>query len=158
MLAAAARTGRDVGTYVLLMVIADETDAAAMAKWRHYNDGVDTAALAWMAKEAGADPNATEGSTAKSIALPEGAINFNMGTLVGSYASVAQMLDEAAKPPGHQGADADIRRFLDRHGAVWPAHPAIDEEPPRSTSQCRLTSSHLSVTVCGAGPPLLRGR
>ena len=46
MLAAAARTGRDVGTYVLLMVIADETDEAAMAKWRHYNDGADTAALA----------------------------------------------------------------------------------------------------------------
>jgi pyrimidine oxygenase len=31
MLAAAARTGRDVGTYVLLMVIADETDEAANA-------------------------------------------------------------------------------------------------------------------------------
>lgn len=56
MLAAAARTKRDVGTYVLLMVIADETDGAAMAKWRYYNDGVDTAALAWMAGQAGADP------------------------------------------------------------------------------------------------------
>ncbi len=36
MLAAAARTGRDVGTYVLLMVIADATDAAALGYklWR----------------------------------------------------------------------------------------------------------------------------
>jgi alkanesulfonate monooxygenase SsuD/methylene tetrahydromethanopterin reductase-like flavin-dependent oxidoreductase (luciferase family) len=45
MLAAAARTGPDVGTYVLLMVIADETDEAANAKWRRYNDGADTAAV-----------------------------------------------------------------------------------------------------------------
>ncbi len=112
MLEAAARTGRDVGTYVLLMVIADETDAAAMAKWRHYNDGVDTAALAWMVKEAGADPTATEGSTAKSIALPEGAINFNMGTLVGSYASVAHMLDEAASLPGTKGLMLTFDDFL----------------------------------------------
>ncbi|RYI98743.1 MAG: LLM class flavin-dependent oxidoreductase, partial [Acetobacteraceae bacterium] len=32
MLAAAAKTGRDVGSYILYMVIADETDEAAMAK------------------------------------------------------------------------------------------------------------------------------
>ena len=112
MLAAAARTGRDVGTYVLLMVIADETDEAAMAKWRHYNDGADTTALAWMAGQAGADPNATEGSTAKSIALPEGAINFNMGTLVGSYAAVARMLDEAAALPGTKGLMLTFDDFL----------------------------------------------
>src|SRR6201991_993661 len=35
MAEAAARTGRDVGNYVLLMVIADETDEAAWAKWKH---------------------------------------------------------------------------------------------------------------------------
>ena len=112
MLAAAARTKRDVGTYVLLMVIADETDDAARAKWRHYNDGVDTAALAWMAGQAGADPTATEGSTAKSIVLSEGAINFNMGTLVGSYASVARMLDEAASVPGTKGLMLTFDDFL----------------------------------------------
>jgi pyrimidine oxygenase len=33
---AGQRSGRDVGTYVLMMVIADETDEAAMAKWTHY--------------------------------------------------------------------------------------------------------------------------
>jgi pyrimidine oxygenase len=31
------------------------------------------------------------------------AVNFNMGTLVGSYASVARMLDEAASVPGTKG-------------------------------------------------------
>ena len=112
MLAAAARTGRDVGTYVLIMVIADETDEAAMAKWQHYKAGTDMDALAWMFGQAGADPNATEGSTAKAITVPEGAINFNMGTLVGSYASVARMLDEAASVPGTKGLMLTFDDFL----------------------------------------------
>jgi pyrimidine oxygenase len=112
MLAAAARTKRDVGTYVLLMVIADETDDAAMAKWRYFNEGVDATALTWMADQAAADPTATEGSTARSIVMPEGAINFNMGTLVGSYASVARMLDEAAGLPGTKGLMLTFDDFL----------------------------------------------
>src|SRR6201996_8418938 len=33
MLAHAQMTGRDVGSYMLFMVIADATDSAAMAKW-----------------------------------------------------------------------------------------------------------------------------
>ena len=36
---AAEQTGRDVGSYVLFMVIADETDDAARAKWEHYKAG-----------------------------------------------------------------------------------------------------------------------
>jgi len=112
MLAAAARTGRDVGTYVLLMVIADETDKAAMEKWEHDKAGTDMDALAWMFGQANADPNATEGSTAKAITVPEGAINFNMGTLVGSYASVARMLDEAASVPGTKGIMLTFDDFL----------------------------------------------
>jgi len=112
MAAAAAKTGRDVGNYVLMMVIADETDEAAMAKWQHYKAGTDMDALAWMFGQAGADPNATEGSTAKAITVPEGAINFNMGTLVGSYASVARMLDEAASVPGTKGLMLTFDDFL----------------------------------------------
>jgi pyrimidine oxygenase len=112
MVEAAAKTGRDVGNYVLVMVIADETDAAAMAKWRHYNDGVDAGALSWMFGQANADPNIAEGSTAKAITLPEGAINFNMGTFVGSYASVARMLDEVASVPGTKGIMLTFDDFL----------------------------------------------
>jgi pyrimidine oxygenase len=70
-----------------------------------------------MAGQAGADPTAMVGSTAKSIALPEGAINFNMGTLVGSYASVARMLDSpfaarAAKRPRSDRAGQKEHRLL----------------------------------------------
>jgi pyrimidine oxygenase len=100
---AAQKTGRDVGAYVLFMVIADETEAAAMAKWKLYNAGADPEALAWMFEQAGADTNADAGSTARTLQIPEGAVNTNMGTLVGSYQSVATMLDEAAQVPGVKG-------------------------------------------------------
>ncbi len=65
-----------------------------------------------MAGEAKADPNIRQGSTAQAIAAPEGAINFNMGTLVGSYAHVAKMLDEAATMPGVKGLMLTFDDFL----------------------------------------------
>ena len=46
LLAAGARNGREVGAYLLLTCIVDQTDAAAMAKWRHYVAGADEEALA----------------------------------------------------------------------------------------------------------------
>jgi pyrimidine oxygenase len=112
LLEAAARTGRDVGTYPLFMVIADETDAAAMAKWRHYVAGADDEALRYMSGEAGSDKTAGAGATATTIARPDGAINFNMGTLVGSYATVAAMLDAVATVPGTKGIMLTFDDFL----------------------------------------------
>jgi pyrimidine oxygenase len=112
LLAAAAKTGRDVGAYVLFMVIADETDEAAMAKWNGYREGVDKDALAWMADQGGKDKTADETSTAKSINLPAGAVNFNMGTIVGSYATVAKMLDEVATVPGTKGIMLTFDDFI----------------------------------------------
>jgi pyrimidine oxygenase len=109
---AGQRSGRDVGTYVLMMVIADETDAAAMAKWNHYKDGTDVTALEWMFDQAGADTGAADNSTAKMMVVPDGALNFNMGTLVGSYASVARMLDEAAEVEGTKGIMLTFDDFL----------------------------------------------
>ena len=112
LMEASQRSGRDVGTYVLMMVIADETDEAAMAKWTHYKNGTDVKALEWMFDQAGADTQASEHSTAKAMVLPDGALNFNMGTLVGSYASVARMLDEAAAVPGTKGIMLTFDDFL----------------------------------------------
>ena len=112
LLAAAAKSGRDVGAYVLLMVIADETDEAAMGKWLRYKEAVDVDALAWMAGQADADKTAGAGSTAQTIKLPEGAVNFNMGTIVGSYASCARLLDEAAAVPGTKGLMLTFDDFL----------------------------------------------
>ena len=109
---ATKETGRDVGAFVLFMVIMDETDEKAMAKWKHYNAGADAGALSWMAGQAAADTNADGTGTAANIALPEGAINFNMGTLVGSYASVARMLDEVDTVPGVKGVMLTFDDFV----------------------------------------------
>ena len=103
LLGAIEKTGRDVGAYVLFMVIADETDHTAFAKWQKYKDGVDVDALAWMADQGGQDKTADARSTAATINLPEQAVNFNMGALVGSYATVARLLHEAARVPGTKG-------------------------------------------------------
>jgi hypothetical protein len=54
----------------------------------------------------------SEGSTAKGMVLPDGAINFNIGTLVGSDASVAAMLDEAARVPRTKGIMLTFDDFL----------------------------------------------
>ncbi len=110
--AAAARTGRDVGSYVLTMVIADETDEAALAKWEHYKAGIDTEAVGWLASQGAVDTKADANSTARHMNRPESAVNFNMMTLVGSYAHVARMLDEAAAVPGTKGLMLTFDDFL----------------------------------------------
>ena len=101
-----------MGAYVLFMIIAEETDDAAQAKWKAYKDGVDVQALAWMADQGSQDKTADASSTAKTINLPEQALNFNMGTLVGSYANVAKMLDEAATVPGTKGIMLTFDDFI----------------------------------------------
>lgn len=99
---ALAKTGRDVQVFVLMMVIAAETDEAAMAKWKSYNAGVDVDAIAWLAEQ-GAKDRVNQDTNVRQLAAPEGAVNINMGTLVGSYANVARMLDEMAQVPNTGG-------------------------------------------------------
>ena len=48
LMAATAKTGRDVRIYALFMVIAAETDEEAMEKWIWYREGVDEEAIAWL--------------------------------------------------------------------------------------------------------------
>ncbi|RRA39492.1 pyrimidine utilization protein A, partial [Cronobacter sakazakii] len=54
----------------------------------------------------GADTNV------RQMADPTSAVNINMGTLVGSYASVARMLDEVAAVPGTEGVLLTFDDFL----------------------------------------------
>jgi pyrimidine oxygenase len=107
-----AKTGRDVGSYVLTMVIADETDAAAWAKWEHYKAGADMEALAWAAAQAAPNAKADATTNTNAISRPEGAVNLNMGTFIGSYESVARMLDQAAEVPGTKGLLLTFDDFL----------------------------------------------
>jgi pyrimidine oxygenase len=115
--AATARYGRKVGAYLLLTCIIDDTDASAMAKWEHYKAGADEEALAYIAAQSAMDSSPT--ANVKQIVGGEGAINLNIGTFIGSPASVAQMLDELASIPGVKGVLLtldDFREGLDRFG------------------------------------------
>jgi len=112
MLEHAQRAGRDVGSYMLYMVIADETDAAAMRKWDHYVAGADQDALAHLLGKAAEDPAPGTTSMAAAVLRSPSPINFNMGTLVGSYAAVAAMLDEVAALPGVKGIMLTFDDFL----------------------------------------------
>ncbi len=112
MLEHARRAGRDVGSYMLYMVIADETDAAAMAKWDRYVAGADQDALAHLLGKAAEDPAPGTTSMAAAVLRSPSPINFNMGTLVGSYATVAAMLDEVAVLPGVKGIMLTFDDFL----------------------------------------------
>jgi pyrimidine oxygenase len=108
--AATDKTGRSVASYLLFMIIAEETDQAAMAKWEHFKSGADHEAIAWLAQQGAADKSAD--TNVRQLADLTSAVNLNMGTLVGSYASVAQMLDEIAAVPGTGGVLLTFDDFI----------------------------------------------
>ncbi|MEG3176144.1 pyrimidine utilization protein A [Sphingomonas sp. RB3P16] len=110
--AATAKTGRDVSIFVLIMIIAAETDEEAMAKWQSYNAGADLEAIAWLADQ-GAKDTHNKDTNVRQLAAPEGAVNINMGTLVGSYESVARMLDEMAEVPNTGGVLLTFDDFVE---------------------------------------------
>ena len=110
---ATAQTGRDCGALILQMVIADETDAAAMAKWEHYVAGTDIEALAWRDAQAEDDPSRdpySQPNRRKTLGVNH--LPTNQGVFVGSYASVAQMLDEMATVPGVRGVMLTFDDFV----------------------------------------------
>ena len=98
--AATAETGRDCGALVLTMIIADETDAAAMAKWEHYVAGTDLEALAWRDAQAGARHEG-RGDIRPPAAWSRSDRRADQhARLIGSYATVARLLDEMAEIAG----------------------------------------------------------
>jgi pyrimidine oxygenase len=96
-----------------MMVIADETDAAALAKWEHYKAGVDLEALAWRDAQAGDDPSKDPFATKSRLTRTgKEKLPTSMGVLVGSYASIARMLDELAGVPGVCGVMLTFDDFI----------------------------------------------
>jgi pyrimidine oxygenase len=107
------RTGRKVGALLMTMIIADETDEAAMAKWEHYKAGVDLEALSWRDDQHKRDPNKDPYASPNRMKLGAGERSpVNQGVLVGSYATVAAMLDELAGVPGVQGVMLTFDDFI----------------------------------------------
>jgi pyrimidine oxygenase len=109
---ASAKTGRHVTAYALFMIIADETDAAAMATWEHYKTGADAEAIAWLGIQGAADTKSGSDTNVRQLADPTSAVNLNMGTLVGSYAHVAEMLDAIMTIDGVEGVLLVFDDFL----------------------------------------------
>jgi len=109
---ARAKTGRAVSSYVLFMIISDETDAAAEAKWEHYKAGADQEAIAWLGLQGSADTKSGADTNVRQMADPTSAVNINMGTLVGSYATVARLLDAVMTVPGTGGVLLVFDDFL----------------------------------------------
>ena len=132
---ASARTGRRVTCYALFMIIADETDESAMATWDHYKAGADAEAIAWLGIQGAADTKSGSDTNVRQLADPTSAVNLTMGTLVGSYAQVAAMLDAIMTIDGVEGVLLvfdDFLKGLDAFGTgfqprmqsrlhVWPA-------------------------------------
>jgi len=112
LIAATAQSGRPIKSYALIMIIAAETDEAAMAKWQHYKDGADQEAIGWMTSQIALDKTAADTANVKQMANPTSAVNLNMGTFVGSYASIARMLDEMAEVPAQGGVLLTFDDFL----------------------------------------------
>jgi pyrimidine oxygenase len=100
---AAADAGRDIGVYLLVLIIVDETDEAAFERWNCYREGADIEALEWVASQAGENKNIEKNSVVATLTESEGAISLNIGRLIGSYANVARMLDEMAELDGTSG-------------------------------------------------------
>ncbi|MGI4849636.1 MAG: pyrimidine utilization protein A [Janthinobacterium lividum] len=113
LIAAKEKYGRNVTTYVLMMVIADETDEAARAKWEHYKAGADQEAIAWLGVQGAADTKSGSDTNVRQMADPTSAVNINMGTLVGSYETVARLLDEVAEVPGTEGVLLTFDYFVE---------------------------------------------
>jgi pyrimidine oxygenase len=109
---AAARTGRKVASYCLFMVITGETDRQAMAKYETYKAGADLEALSWMVEQATADKASGTDSGVHQAIIPESMVNLNMGLLIGSHETVAQLLDEVATIPGLAGVLLTFDEFI----------------------------------------------
>jgi pyrimidine oxygenase len=94
------------------MIIADETDEAARTKWEHYKAGTDQEAVAWLVEQSDADKKSGGDTNVRQMADRVSAVNINMGTLVGSYATVARLLDEVASVEGCEGVLLTFDDFI----------------------------------------------
>ena len=131
MQAAAARTGRKVASYCLFMVITGETDAEAEAKYETYKAApISKRCPGWSSK-----PRPTRPGHRQRCApghRPELMVNLNMGLLVGSHETVAQLLNEVATIPGLAGVLLTFDEFISGT-EIRPVHPAADDVPPPCT-------------------------
>ena len=99
-------------SYPLFMIIADETDEAASPNGSSTRPA--PTPRRWPGSRINRPPtNRGRTPTSAQLADPTSAVNLNMGTLVGSYDSVARMLDEIAAVPGTEGVLLTFDDFVE---------------------------------------------
>ncbi|MBD8688590.1 MULTISPECIES: pyrimidine utilization protein A [unclassified Rhizobium] len=113
LLAATQKTGRDVRSFVLTMVLAEEKSEDAWAKWEHYKAGADQEAIKWLGLQSSADKKSGADTNVRHMSNPVSAVNINMGTIIGSYEEVAAMLDEMSEVPGTGGVMLTFDDFVE---------------------------------------------
>ena len=113
LLAAGTASGRDVRSFVLTMIIAEERSEDAWAKWEHYKAGADEEAIQWLGLQSAADKTSGSDTNVRAMANPVSAVNINMGTLIGSFEEVAAMLDEMSDVPGTGGVMLTFDDFVE---------------------------------------------
>lgn len=113
LLAATEKTGRDVRSFVLTMILAEATTEEAFAKWEHYKAGADQEAIKWLGLQSAADTKSGADTNVRHMSNPVSAVNINMGTLIGSYEEVAAMLDEMSEVPGTGGVMLTFDDFVE---------------------------------------------
>jgi pyrimidine oxygenase len=148
LIEATRKTGRHVTTYVLMMVIADETDEAARAKWEHYKAGADHEAIAWL----GPAGRGRHQVGRRHQRAPDGRPDLgrehqhgHAGRLLRNRRAPARRNGRGAR---HRRRAADLRRLRAGRRGLRRAHPAADEEPRaraepravagRTRAPCRL--------------------
>ena len=83
------------------------------AKWQHYKDGTDLEAIAYRDAQAKDDPSTDiYAQPNRRALLGTDKLPTNQGVLVGSYASVARMLDELSAVPGVRGVMLTFDDFV----------------------------------------------
>lgn len=113
LVAATKETGRRCGALVNIMIIADDTDEAAMAKWELYKQGTDLEAIAYREAQAKDDPTRDPyAGPNKRKTLGSDKQPTQGGVLVGSCATIARLLDELAEVPGVEGIMLTFDEFV----------------------------------------------
>ena len=93
----AEEVGRDVGAYVLYMLIPGETEAEAQAKSKHWAEHADGEALATMMGQVALDNAGSAASVLQAMAY------MGITPIIGSYAQCAETLDRFGSMPGNKG-------------------------------------------------------
>jgi pyrimidine oxygenase len=100
LLEAARRYGRNVGSYILQMVIIGDTDEEAQAKVEYYKEGADIEALGNMLGDALADAG---GTTSQRIGMLRESTFYGLNLIVGSPETVAREIQKIGDVEGTAG-------------------------------------------------------